>query len=189
SAWDELLRRMGELRDFAGIVGLLTWDQETFMPAAAAESRAAQLAAMQGLVHERLTDPRLGELLDACADSPDEVRRAMVRNLARERGRAVRVPPALVRELAQAQARAVEAWRHARREARFDVLQPHLERLAELRRAQADAIGHGGERYDALLEAHEPGMAVARIEPLFAELERELIPIVAAPADRPPPPA
>ena len=36
----------------------------------------------------------------------------------------------------------------------------------------ADALGvpEGGERYDALLEAHEEGMRVARLEPLFRRL-------------------
>lgn len=180
-AWDELVRRMGELRDFAGVVGLLTWDQETFMPAGSAGSRASQLSAMQALVHERVIDPRLGELLAAAAadTSADEDRTAMVRNLTRERERAVRVPADLVRELAVTQSRAVEAWRAARSDGRFATFQPHLERLVELRRQQADAIGHDGERYDALLEGHEPGMRVARLEPLFAELESQLVPIVA----------
>ena len=113
----------------------------------------------------------------------------MVRNLGRDRARAVRVPPRLVRELAETQTRAVEAWRAARAEERFAGFQPHLERLVELRREQADAIGHGGERYDALLEAHEPGMAVARLEPLFTELEKALVPIVAALTEGPQPAA
>jgi len=189
SLWDELQRRMGELRDFGSVVGLLTWDQETFMPKGSAEARAVQLSAMQALIHERLTDPRLGELLEAAAADADETRAAMVRNLARERARAVKVPPRLVRELAETQARAVEAWRAARSERRFALFQPWLERLLELRREQADAIGGGAERYDALLDAHEPGMSVARIEPLFAELERALVPIVATLADGQRPPA
>ncbi len=153
SAWDELLRRMGELRDFGSVVGLLTWDQETFMPQRSADSRAAQLSAMQALIHERLVDPRLGELLEVAAGDPDEDRAAMVRNLGRDRARAVRVPARLVRELAETQARAVEAWRVARAEENFPTFRPHLERLLELRREQADALGQRSECYNGLLEA------------------------------------
>ncbi len=40
----ELKRRMGELRDLGGVVGLLTWDQETFMPRMAAEARSRTVA-------------------------------------------------------------------------------------------------------------------------------------------------
>lgn len=192
-SWDELERRMGELRDFGSVVGLLTWDQETFMPPGGAEARGHQLSAMQALIHEKLTDPRLGELLEeAGADaSLDELRAAMVRNLRRERDRAVKVPPRLVRELAHAQAAAVEAWREARKAKRFAIFQPHLETLLGLRREQADAWGwaDGGERYDALLDAHEPGMRVARLEPLFDELRLALVPIVGALTEAGPPKA
>lgn len=180
-SWDELGRRMGELKDLAGVVGLLTWDQETYMPPGGAEARASHLATMQALLHERLVSPRLGELLEEAVSSPelDADRQTMARNLARERDRSVRMPADLVRELASAQSRSVEAWRTAREKGSFSLFAPHLERLLELRREQADAMGHDGERYDALLDAHEPEMRVARIEPLFAELEKALVPIVA----------
>lgn len=189
-AWDELVHRMGELRDLGGVVGLLTWDQETCLPKKAAAARGAQLAAMQALHHERLTDPRLGELLEIAAPvaAEDEERQAMVRNLRRSRDRAVKVPPRLVRELAEAQAHSVDAWKAARAERRFETFRPHLEKLLELRREQADAIGHDGERYDALLEAYEPGMRVARLEPIFASLEAGLVPIVRTLAEAEPPP-
>jgi carboxypeptidase Taq len=184
----ELKRRMGELKDLGSVVGLLTWDQETFMPRMAAEARSRQLSAMQSILHERLTDEALGDLLRAAAGQPlPEEDGAAVRNLLRDRERAVRVPASLVRELAERQSMGVEAWKEARSRSDFAAFAPHLQRLVELRRAQADAIGHGGERYDALLDGHEPGMKVARLEPLFAELERALVPIVEALTSAPPP--
>ena len=187
-AWNEVQRRMAEIRDYSGVIGLLSWDQETYMPPGGSEGRAYHLAAMQALVHERLSDPRLGELLDlAEGEAPDEWARASLRNLRRERDRAVKVPSELVRELAERQSRAVEAWRAARKESRFDQFQPHLERLLELKRRQADALGHDGERYDALLELYEPGMRVARLLPIFERLERELTPIVRTITEAPPP--
>lgn len=188
-SWDELSNRMGELRDLAGVVGLLTWDQETYMPPGGAEARASHLATMQALIHERLVSERLGDLLGEALSSPDEGgdRHAMARNLAKERERSVRMPAALVHELALVQSRSVEAWRSARRKGDFSLFAPHLERLIELRRQQADAVGHSGERYDALLDAYEPGMEVKRLEPLFGQLEKELVPIVATLTSAPKP--
>ncbi|AKU89713.1 carboxypeptidase M32 [Vulgatibacter incomptus] len=189
-AWNELSRRMAELRDLGSIVGLLTWDQETFMPPGGADGRARQLAALQSLIHERLVSQELGDGLAAAAIAPglDGAKAAMVRNLTRERDRAVKVPARLVRELAERQSKSVEAWRAARADGGFATFAPHLARLLELRREQADVIGHDGERYDALLEGFEPGMRVARLEPIFAELRDALIRMVAALADAPPPP-
>ena len=47
----------------APFIGLATWDQETFMPPKAGSARAAQLSTLQGLYHERLVDPALGDWL------------------------------------------------------------------------------------------------------------------------------
>jgi carboxypeptidase Taq len=175
-----LLSRMQELRDLQGLIGLATWDQETYLPAKAGPARAHQLSTLQGLHHEHLVDPRLGEALAKAAtqDGLSEDERAMVRVLTRERDREVRVPSALVRALAEAQSHGLHAWREARKERRFALFLPALQRLVQLRREQADAYGHGGERYDALLEGHEPGMRVARLTPVLAALRDHLIPMV-----------
>jgi len=177
-----LLARMQELRDLQGIIGLATWDQETYMPAKADGARAHQLATLQGLYHERLVDPWLGEMLAWAAEQPgvEADQKAMVRVLTHERDRAVRVPQALVKALAEAQSRGLASWRQARKEKRFSIFQPALARILELRREQADAYGHEGERYDALLEGYEPGMRVARLTPVLTALREALVPMVAA---------
>ncbi|HYO59639.1 carboxypeptidase M32 [Archangium sp.] len=180
--FDVLLARMQELRDLGGLIGLATWDQETYLPPKGAESRAFQLSTLQGIHHERLVDPRLGELLAWAADNKHltDDQRAMARVLTQERDRAVKVPKALVQALAEAQSRGLVAWREARKQNRFAVFKPALERLLSLRREQADAYGHEGERYDGLLEGYEPGMRVARLTPVLSALRDNLIPLVAA---------
>ncbi|MFL5349982.1 MAG: carboxypeptidase M32 [Hyalangium sp.] len=182
-----LLARMQELKDLQGVIGLATWDQETYLPPKAEEARAHQLSTLQGIHHERLVDPRLGEVLAWASARPDlePDQRAMVRVLTVERDRAVRVPQALVKALAEAQSRGLAAWRQARKEKRFALFQPALARILELRREQADAYGHDGERYDALLEAYEPGMRVSRLTPVLTALRDALIPMVAAIAAAP----
>jgi carboxypeptidase Taq len=173
---------MHELKDLSSAIGLLAWDQETFMPPRAAQSRAEQLSTLQALYHERLTDPRLGEQVQQLAQSTalDPAQAASVRNLARERARAEKLPVELVRELAEAQSTSVEVWKRARAERNFSLFAPHVEKLVALRQKQADLWGHTGERYDALLEAYEPGMRTARLEPLFAALRSKLVPLVQA---------
>jgi carboxypeptidase Taq len=180
--WNELAERMAELKDLASVIGLLSWDQETFMPAKAGNSRAEQLATLQALHHERLSHPRLGELLESLAADAtlDATQKASVRNLAFERGRAIKLPVGLVRELAETQSRAVEAWRAARASKRFADFAPHVEKLVAIRQQQADLWGHGGERYDALLQGYEPGMTIARLEPLLNSLRGKLVPLVNA---------
>lgn len=181
-----LFTRMQELRDLSGVIGLASWDQETYLPRKAEPGRAAQLSTLQGLYHERLVDPRLGDWLgDAKPANADEA--AMVRVLLKERDRAVKIPAALVKALAEAQSLALSAWREAREKKDFTVFQPHVQKLLELRRQQADAWGHDGERYDALLENYEPGMRVKRLSPVLTGLRTKLVPLVQAIDSKPPP--
>lgn len=182
----ELIARMQELRDLSGVIGLCTWDQETYLPRKAEPSRAAQLGTLQALYHERLTDPRLGDLL-AQSDAGTDDERAMVKVLGRERDRAVKIPARLVKALAEAQSHALAAWREAREQRDYAVFRPHVQTLLELRREQADAWGHDGERYDALLDGYEPGMRTARLMPVLQGLCEKLVPLVQAIEARPAP--
>jgi carboxypeptidase Taq len=180
---------MRELKDLSGIIGLATWDQETYLPAKAEAARASQLSTLQGLYHERLVAPEVGEWLAQLSTAPaSEDERAMARVLARERDRAVRVPRDLVRALAEAQGEALTAWRTAREARAFAPFARALDALLALRREQADAIGHDGERYDALLAGFEPGMRTARLMPVLHALRDQLVPLVEALAGWPPGP-
>jgi carboxypeptidase Taq len=183
---ESLRTRMQELRDLGALSGLASWDQETYMPPKAEAARGSQLGTIQGLYHERLTDPRLGDwLAQAAATTPDE--KAMVRVLTRERDRALKVPGALVKAIAEGQSHALAAWREARTQRDYSVFRPKLEAMLALRREQADAYGHSGERYDALLENYEPGMRVARLDPVLTSLRAKLVPLVQRIEARPAP--
>lgn len=137
------------------------------------------MATIESLLHTRLTAPELGDLLSELEGSPpeDEVRAATVRVLRREHDRAVKVPDDLVRALAELQARSFQSWAEARSQNDFGILRPDLERMIDLKKQEADAIGYEGERYDALLDAFEPEMRTADVESLFADLVRQLKPL------------
>jgi carboxypeptidase Taq len=188
--WDAFERRMHELIDLGGVAGIIGWDQQVMMPPKGAETRARQSTALASLMHERVVDPAYGEAIDrAEAESAtlDQAQRASLREARRDRDRAVKVPAALVRELAMAEAEGFEVWQNARPANDFARFRPVLERLVSLKQQEADAIGHEGERYDALLDAYEPGMRLARLEPLLHELRDGLVPLVAAVAEKPVP--
>ena len=191
TAWETLTRAMADLRALSATSALLQWDQETYMPPKGWEARGDQLAAIQGAQHERLTAPAVADALARAEAerSPEPDRAAALRVLRFDHDRAARIPGDLVRAIAQAQAAGVAAWKAAREAGDFGRFAPALERLLALRREQASAYGvpPGGEPYDALLEGYEPGMRVARLEPLFAHLVSWLTPLVERITARPPP--
>ena len=177
--WEELLPRLAELEALAHALRLMEWDQAVVMPPGGAQARARASASLQGIAHERLTHPRIGELIEelrADASLGDE-QKAHVRALARDYDKAVKVPEDLVRALAETRALAYHAWTEARPGSDFLKLQPHLEKLIALKREEADAVGWEEERYDALLDDFEPGMTTRTVEKMFAELVDGLIPL------------
>lgn len=177
----ELTALAHTLSDIVAAIALLGWDQEVMMPPRGGEGRAHHLATLTGIYHEKLTAPRLGELLAALegdADALTVTQRALVRELRRERGRAVKVPPTLVRELAEAQARGVETWRRARQASDFASFAPALAQLVALNRQVAEHVGYAGSPYDALLDEYEPGMTAQRVAALFGPLRDETLAVL-----------
>lgn len=64
----ELRKTDREIQLLAHSAALLQWDQETGMPAEAITERSEQLALLEGLIHDRLTAARTGELLQTAME-------------------------------------------------------------------------------------------------------------------------
>jgi carboxypeptidase Taq len=188
-AYAELIRRVREETLLTSCEALLEWDEETYMPAGGVENRSEQLALLAGLLHDHGTDPRLGELLAevegsdlvAGASSPAAVN---VRELRREYQRYIRLPKRLVEEVARTTALAQKAWAKARADAEFSAFAPWLEKIVELKRAEAECVGYRQEPYDALIEDYEPGMTSRIVARLFEALRRDLVPLASRIAEK-----
>lgn len=181
--YQKLLAQMKEISALAQVGGLLSWDQETMMPPAAAAARAEQSAAQAGVIHEKFTAPGVGEWLRELAAAPEKLsedERVCVREWLRDYDKATKLPGELVRELASTASLAQEAWVKARKASDFSAFAPWLAKTIDLKRRQAKAYGYQGSPYDALLDDYEPGATVAKLDPLFEELRRGLVPIAAA---------
>ncbi len=188
-----LRERAGEIADVGGVAGLLLWDQNTLMPRGGAGARADQLEALERILHDRLTDPGLGALLDAlepwaASADPDSDDARLVAALGRDHHKAVRVPTSLAAEQSSAAAHAQEAWMLAREAGDFARFRPSLERVIDLCHRYAacfDGTGDFAHPYDVLLDDYEPSLTTAELSALFERLQKELVPLVAAAASRP----
>ncbi|MEZ5796948.1 MAG: carboxypeptidase M32 [Paracoccaceae bacterium] len=156
------------------VAGRLGWDQETMMPPGAAEQRGEEMAAMEGVLHARRSDPKLADWLDA-AEAPDAAAAAMLRQVARAHRRAVKVPGALAQEIARVTSLAQGTWAEAR--ARQDVASflPTLAEVIRLKREEGAALAQGGDAYDALVDDYEPEMTGADIAAMFGAMRPRLV--------------
>lgn len=184
--YEELRAHVRQTGTLGAVEALLNWDQETYMPPAAAANRAEQAAAIASIVHERRIDPRLGELIGACeADAsltgpPESASARNIRELRRSYDKATKLPTSLVAELARVGSQSQEVWKEARAKNDFASFAPWLERMLDLSRQKAECYGvpAGGELYDALLDDYEPAASAAEIEAVFAPLQQRLSALV-----------
>ena len=169
---NELFERSQEISDLGNLLGLLGWDQQVKMPPQANQVRGPQLATLQGLLHERQTAPRIGELLDALGqrvqgDGYSDADRGLVRLNRRNYDQATKIPAALVREVSEASSEAWGAWEHAKPANDFGSFAPHLRKVVTLMRQVADHLGYQGSPYNALLDQYEPDLTLDTLNPIL----------------------
>ena len=187
-AYEQLCQHLRHNALLSATHALLGWDERTLLPIAAGEYRAEQIAYLAGLLHQRQTDPRLGEWLDELIDSPQAAdphsdTGATIRQLRRGYNKQLKLPQSLVEELSRTAVLGQQAWVEARRDDNFHSFQPVLTKIVELKRQQAEAIGYDQCPYDALLDDFEQGEHTANVTRVLAALRQELIPLVSAIAD------
>lgn len=178
----------------AHISGALAWDQETAMPPKAIGERAEQLALLEGLAHEKLTDPEIGRLLDGLGSSSanpegdeslEPVERAYLRALRRAYDQATRLPADLVTDLARTTALSQAAWIEARSKNDFASFAPWLRRMLDFQRRKAACLGPDKPAYDVLLDLFEPGATETSVAAVFSGLRGELVRILGKIRSRP----
>jgi len=177
----ELVRRLKRADVHGSILGLLQWDEQVNLPPDSGDRRAQQLALMAELHHRAVSDPAIGGLLqDLERDRAalDEADRVIARHARRDYDRATKLPAEFVTEKAVLDSEAFHAWREARATSDFAKFRPYLERQLEAARREAAFVGWGDRAYDYCIDRHDPGMSAAQIEVLFAELQRDLVPLV-----------
>ncbi|WP_068111522.1 carboxypeptidase M32 [Tropicimonas marinistellae] len=174
SAYDALMRYTRETEALKQVFGRLGWDQETVMPPGAAPQRADEMAAMEGVLHARKTDPRVAEWLAAATPATD-VEAAQLRQLEREHRRATRVPADLAAAIARTTSLAQGIWADARARDDFAGFAPTLAEVLNLRRQEAAALADGGDLYDALLDDYEPGATGEELAAMFETLRPRLV--------------
>jgi carboxypeptidase Taq len=183
--FDDLRRRLGEIHDLEMASGLLSWDEETKMPAAGAVARAEQRATLNRVAHELQIAPELGELLEELESferehDPESFEASVVRVARRDYEKAVRVPSELGAELTRAGSLGYRAWLEAREREDYAHLLPHLEHSLDLRRRYVACFEPADDPYDALLDDYEPGVTTAEVEAIFVQLKAALVPLIRA---------
>ncbi len=177
----ELADETARLGDLLCTMNLLSWDARTHMPPGGNAARGHQVATLTALARDCATGPRMRDAVASALDRPDAMdpdERDLVSEFAGQIETMRRIPEPLLVELANLKTTAHAAWIAARQSNDFSVFSPMLTRIFALQRELAEAIGYAEHPYDALIGQYEPGMTLARLEPLFATLRSGIEPLL-----------
>lgn len=182
--YQNLVQKLEEITHLSGVMSTLGWDQEVMMPAGASEARAKQIAALAGVIHERMTDPALGECLNELKekdfDALGELERCNIREALHSYELETKVSTRLVQELAELSSRGHGIWVMARQANKFSDFAPVLKRFLELKQEWAQCVSPDLRPYDANIDLFERGTTMDMITPVFERLKQELIPLIHA---------
>jgi carboxypeptidase Taq len=179
-----------EIQRINSAASVLSWDQETYMPAGGGQARAEQIAVLQGLAHQKLVspdiehllsewiDPATGQALEQPGDLWDEPSRSLLREVWRDFSRARKLPSDFVVALSRECSLAQQVWAQAKEQNKFSHFLPNLWTVLSLKREEARYLGYKDSPYDALLDVYEPGSTIAALKPVFARLKARLVPLL-----------
>jgi carboxypeptidase Taq len=181
---EKLLKELYDINREAAVLSscnsVLHWDERTYMPRGGAENRANMISLLSGMVHDKQTSPRIGEILgellsDGINPKEDSIDAANVRELKRDYDLNVKIPKSLVEELSKTETLAQGKWQEARANADYKAFLPWLEKVVKLRQQMAEALGYEGKPYNAMLDIYEPGATTDEIASTFAGLRDSLV--------------
>ncbi len=188
--FDDLMAFARETRALSLVAGRLGWDQETMMPRGAGEQRSEEKAALEGVLHRRRSDPRVGEWLSKInAQDLDPIAQANLGHIRRTYERSTMVPADLKAQIARVSSKSHSAWAEAREANDFASFVPVLSEMVDLKRQEATALCAGGPIYDALLDDYEPGATSQSLTAMFDALRPRLVALRAKALEKPAPKA
>lgn len=177
---DTLVADLKRANVLGSVLSVLGWDEQVNLPPESAARRAEQSAVLAELHHAAATAPRIGEALaalEAKGDAATADERVLRKHARKDYDRATKLPAEFVREKALLDSAAYHAWAEAKPAKDFAKFAPFLEKQVALAKREA-ALLAAADAYDYMLDKYDPGMTAARIETLFDELKRDLVPLV-----------
>ncbi len=183
SAYEKLVAKTKEIVLLYSSIGILNWDRETYMPGGGIGLRSEQLGLMSQLAHRINVHPQIGELLDEAErdkDHLDEVAQRDLYLMRKEYDELTKLPEKLVADIAKQRAVSTQTWKKAKKEQKWKILQPELEKTVNLAKERAEYLQDvkgASNIYDTMIDDFEPNMTADEITRVFDELKKGLIPL------------
>ncbi|QQE80227.1 carboxypeptidase M32 [Alicyclobacillus sp. SO9] len=171
---------------YSEAIGLMEWDLRTGAPKQGAELRAEAIGTLSSEVFRMQTAEEMGEYLDRLSTPEalpelDEITAASVTEMKKEYERNSKIPAERFHEFVVLASKAESIWEEAKDKSDFAMFRPYLEQIVAFKREFVEYWGYtDNNKYDTLLDQFEPGLTVAELDPIFANLRRETVDLLQA---------
>lgn len=187
---EEFKQMLAEVVDLGHASAVVGWDQQVYMPRGGAVDRGNILETLAAIAHKKFTSDEMGKLLDALKPyaetlDPDSDDACLIKRVAHDYEKETRVPSRWVADFARVTTLAQTAWEEAKTDNKFEVFQPHLEEVVELRREYADFFKPYDHIYDPLIDDFEPGMKTVDVQRIFNALRPQQVALLKEIAAKP----
>jgi len=136
----DLLAKYKPIAAMTHASSLLGWDLEINMPEAGAAARGQAQAEIE-LLRQKMTLGLAGLIEKAERQKTlNDAEKGVIRVIERELDFYQKIPADLLEQLQKATVEASVPWREARKKADFRIFQPHLEKITDLKRKQAEYL-------------------------------------------------
>jgi carboxypeptidase Taq len=148
------------------------WDFETYMPREGTEERGVADSQLHMLHKDLLLNKDFTGLVDSAKNlgSLSDSEKGIVRVLDREITKQIKIPKELTEAESLERIRGNMAWREAREKSAFEMYEPHLKKMIEIKKQIAEKIGYERHPYDALLDTFEEDLTVDDVDRVFGVL-------------------
>lgn len=153
---------------------LLDWDRSVMMPPEGSAQRAREIAVLNLRMHDMLSDPHVGEWIDATdRKTLDAWGLANLDMMQRLHLNATAVPADLIERKMMQETKTEMVWRSAKAASDFAMVLPELEKMVAITREYAEAKAqklNAATPYDALMDHFAPYMTSAEVDVIFDDL-------------------
>lgn len=172
-----------ELQNYFHVNNLLYWDMRTATPVKGLEANSEAIAYFSTKEFELKTSDELGAMLTELSkpeefNALDDTMKFVVTKMKKDYDREKRIPADFYEEYVRAQNASETTWEVAKTTSDFPLFAPHLEKIIELTKKMTAYTDPGKEVYDALLDTYEEGMTSDKIDALFEDIKKSLVPLV-----------
>lgn len=174
--YEELLKKLREIKNLDNMEALATWDMETYMPSWASDDRWQMLATLAKIRFEKLSDKELYDLVNKLLDNQEleDLQKKNLIVIKEDIEKINKLSSQLLEKIALQQTKTNTAWKKAREQEDFSIFAKEFQKLLDLRLEEANCVGYENDIYDYFLNNFDPWTKTYQVDEIFQELKPKL---------------